>query len=86
MALPPDGVMARVRRSGYIEDLACYMTDALVASLAVCVFSILGYFSLGEIAENYYGPVWLMLGVLAVTSFWRVSKIMLLILRMNPTR
>lgn len=86
MALPPDGVIARVRSSGYIEDLACYMSDALVASLAVCVFSILGYFSLGELAESYYAPVWLMLGVLAVTSFWRVSKIMLLILRMNPTR
>jgi len=86
MALPPDGVIARVRSSGYIEDLACYMTDALIASLAVCVFSILGYFSLGEVAEAYYAPVWLMLGVLAISSFWRVSKIMLSILRINPTR
>ncbi|TXI35549.1 MAG: hypothetical protein E6Q69_01345 [Aquipseudomonas alcaligenes] len=44
MALPSDGVLARTKKSGYINDLADYLKAALYGAITFCAVNVAGFF------------------------------------------
>ena len=86
MALPQDGLPKKLRDSGYITDLAHYLAEALHANLGLCVVSIGGFLPLSEFCPIAFAALWAGLAALAVASFWRVSRIMLVILQLDPSK
>lgn len=86
MALPSTGLPARLRSSGYMDDLARYMAEALAGSLLLCVVSIAGLFPLEVAAPCLFGGIWASVSAYSVVSFWRVSRIMLSILKLDPDK
>lgn len=83
MALP-QVVMTKLRSSTYLDDLAKYLGVALKSCLAVSAFSISGFFPFATNNNLIFSSLWLALFVFAVLSFWRVSNIMLIILKLDP--
>lgn len=86
MSLPVNGLPSKLRASGYMEDLAKYMAEALCGSLGICVISVAGFFAIAQSHAELFGAVWAAGATHAVVSFWRVSRIMLLILRIDPEK
>jgi len=83
MALP-QMVSAKLRTSTYMDDLAAYLASALAGSLLISAYSVIGFFDLPSAIKTYYSPLWVGLFVYASLAFWRVSRIMLLLLRIDP--
>jgi hypothetical protein len=84
MTLPPDGLVAKLRTSGYLEDLARYLAEALAASLLFCLVSVFGFFSLAAAWPGWYGAAWIGFAVYGMLTFWRAGRIMLALLRLDP--
>jgi len=83
MALPSDSVMARIRTSGYLDDLIRYIAHALNGTLLFSLFSLAGFFMLRQGARlpQWYSTTWIVVAVFAGAAFYRVTKILLKIMR-----
>lgn len=85
-ALPSDSVMGRLRSSGYIDDLITYLAEALYGCLLFSVFGLAGFFI---IKQPYFGTwfasAWIFLGVFSLAAFFRVSQVLLKVIRFTPT-
>lgn len=82
-SLPTDTVVGRLRASGYIEDLICYLAAALYGCLIFSAFSIVGFFLIGAL-PRWYGAIWAALALFSTLAFHRVSRIFFKILRWSP--
>lgn len=76
-------VSAKLRTSTYMDDSAAYLASALAGSLLISAYSVIGFFDLPS-AIRLTTPLWVGLFVYASLAFWRVSRIMLLLLRIDP--
>lgn len=85
MALPQT-LLAKLRNSTYMDDLSSYMASALEGSLLISAFSVVGFFDLPMDIKSYYPPIWAGLFMYAGMAFWRVSRIMVLLLRLDPEK
>lgn len=77
-------VIQDLTESGYIDDLIDYMSVAVNASLLTCIWALAGYFvgSHGWAAKyGVYGYGWITLCTLTVTSFYRVTNLMVKVIR-----
>lgn len=83
-ALPTDTVMGRLRASGFIDDLICYVAAALYGCLIFSGYSIAGFFWDGRL-PLWYGAFWIALAAFSVTCFHRVSRMFFKILRWVPS-
>lgn len=83
MALPQP-LMDKLRNSKYLVELARYLSAALFGSLAISAVGVLGFFTVTTRFDAIYSAVWLGLFTYAGLSFWRVSRIMLIILQTDP--
>lgn len=81
MALPSDGVLARIKKSGYINDLADYLKAALYGAITFCAVNVAGFFLTSDLPKEYMAA-WFLLGTFASLAFTRLTSLMLLILRM----
>lgn len=86
MGLPQDGLPKKLRDSGYIGELARYLAEALHANLVLCVVSIGGFLPASGFCPIAFAAFWAGLAALAIASFWRVSRIMLMILQLDPNK
>lgn len=84
MAVPL--VVSRLEQADYLSLLANYLSSATGANLFFCVLNIAGFFAFFESHLESFSPVWFGLGVYALLAFWRVTKIMVLVLRWQPPR
>jgi len=82
MAVP--SVLDRLRQTEYLTDLANYLSTATAANLVFCVLNIAGFFALLGRYMEIFALAWFGLGVFAFLAFWRVTKIMALVLRWAP--
>lgn len=82
-ALPNDNVMARLKQSGYIKDLASYLTHALYGYLAFSVYGMMGFFFLEEKSPSlskYYAIGWIFLAIFSLLAFHRVASVLIRII------
>lgn len=85
MALPM-ALLSKLRASTYMDDLAGYLSTALTGSLITSALSVAGFFSMPEIFKPWYAALWLGSLVFAGISFWRASRIMVLLLKIDPSK
>lgn len=71
-------LMDNVKSSGYISDLASYLAEAIGLAFIFATFSLLGFFT----TFYPFGPFWILIAVSLSCAFFRVTKIMLIILRL----
>jgi hypothetical protein len=83
MALP-ESLLGKLRTSTYLDDLAEYLSTALTGSLITSTLSVVGFFTLSESIKGYYPALWLGSLIFAGISFWRASRIMVLLLKIDP--
>lgn len=86
MTLPPQGLIAKLRASRYLEDLAHYLAEALGSSLLFCVISVIGFFDIALRWPVWFGAIWLATAVYGGLAFWRTGRIMLALLRLDPEK
>lgn len=82
-ALPNESVIGRLRESGYIKDLASYLTQALYGCLAFSVYGMAGFFLLEEKSPSlgkYYAIIWIFLAIFSLSSFHRVASLLIKII------
>lgn len=79
MAVP--GLTSGIREADFLDDLASYLAAATSANLALCVLSLSGFFPWATAHAEIFSVMWVGLGVSAVLAFWRVTRIMTVLLR-----
>lgn len=72
-------IIDRLRSSGYMAVLASYIAQAIWLNLLLCMFNVFGYFKVQE--ESWYGAIWVSLAVGGISSFIRVTHVMLKIFK-----
>lgn len=83
MALP--GVIDRLRAANYLDILSNYLFEGTLANFVFCLFNIACFFlPLSSKAFDVISALWIALGVASALSFWRVTKLMLLVMKMTP--
>lgn len=85
LALPRE-VQQRLRSTGYMDNLTQYLGEAMLGSLAVAAISVAGFFSISTKIPIQFASIWLGVFLFSVLAFWRVSRIMLLLLRLDPDK
>lgn len=75
----PGQIVEDLRRSGYMVDLVSYIGQAIWINLAFCTLNVLGYFI--DETSTWYGLLWILFAVMALSSFIRVTHIMLKIFK-----
>lgn len=82
MAMPESSQFYRLKKkTTYGNDLADYLRDGLAGSLAFALVGLVGYFHAGD--SVLYFAVWLGLAAFSISAFWRVSTIMVGLLKMD---
>jgi hypothetical protein len=82
-ALPNDTVMGRLKKSGYIKELASYLTQALYGCLAFSVYGMVGFFLLEEKSPSlskFYAIGWIFLAIFSLAAFHRVASVLIKII------
>ncbi|MDH0848303.1 hypothetical protein N5D66_10185 [Delftia tsuruhatensis] len=82
-ALPNDSLMERLRESGYIKDLASYLTQALYGCLSFSVYGMAGFFFLEQQSPSlgkFYAIGWIFLAIFSLTAFHRVASLLIKII------
>lgn len=85
-ALPNDSVMSRLKSSGYIHDLASYLTQALYGCLLFSIYGMAGFFFLNGEAPSlnkYYATGWIFMATYALFSFHRVASVLMKVITFN---
>lgn len=87
VALPSDRLMGSLRRSGYINDLVLYLAQALYGCLLFSIFCLVGFFLIATDARDslpkWYEITWIGLGVFATAAFYRVSRLLFVLLKLG---
>lgn len=83
MALPVGGIRQQLHDSGFKEDLAGYLNEAMVSNLAFCTLNIIGFFPVAQHYVSLFPPIWIGLGIFCLAAFWRVGRVMTAILRLS---
>ncbi|MDN2675908.1 hypothetical protein [Janthinobacterium sp. SUN033] len=83
MALPSDSAMGRIRATGYLPHLTNYIGTALYGGMVFCAVDLAGFFLLDNTKRLpvWFSVVWAIIGIFAALSFFRVTSIMLKIMR-----
>lgn len=83
MALPSDSIMARLRASGYIPELVGYIGSALFGGVIFCTLCLIGFFILSScsLAKLIFSTAFVFVGIFTLLSFYRVTSIMMKIMR-----
>ena len=82
MALPSESVMGRLRTSGYIDDLVNYIAEALYTGIAFCTINLVWFYLNPEHEKFvYYSPVWIAFALYSASTFIRVTRLMMRIMR-----
>lgn len=79
MTLPENGLLLRLRVSGYISDLVNCFIAAIIGASAFVILNLAGFFIATLNQKFYY--VWLFSLLYCITTLFRLSKLMILILR-----
>lgn len=72
-------IIEELKRSGYIDDLVSYISQAIWVNLLFCSINVIGYFLNTQM--EWYSLVWIGISVCAITTFIRVTHIMLKIFK-----
>lgn len=81
-------VLGDLSSNGYLDDLLSYMTTATNASLSMCLWSLTGLFvdQPSYLADTgVYTTTWAALTGLTVSSFYRVSSLMIKLVKKAST-
>lgn len=81
MALPSDSVIAQIKSSGYIDDLVRYMREAFYGLVIFAVLNLTGFFFELSKLPLWFKGVWVVLAVLSLFVFQRVTEIIVRIMR-----
>lgn len=68
-------ILEDLKSSGYIEELVSYIGQAIWVNLIFCGINVSGYFV--DTASIWYSVVWIGIAICALTTFVRVTHIML---------
>ena len=79
MAVP--SVIAGIKEAEYLDDLATYMSEATASNLGFCVLNLFGFFKWPGAHLEIFSVMWIGFGVAALLTFWRVTRIMTILLR-----
>ncbi|MFK7089320.1 hypothetical protein AAFM71_10945 [Chromobacterium violaceum] len=80
MALPSDSVMARIKSSGYVNDLVSYLRKAFYSSLLYSLFCLASF--LFQTHFNLcFKTAWILLTAMSFLTLYQVANLMLAILR-----
>jgi hypothetical protein len=85
-ALPTDSVISKLKSSGYIKELASYLTQALYGCLTFSVYGIVGFFLLEEKTPSlskYYALGWIFLATFSLFAFHRVARVLIALISGN---
>lgn len=85
-ALPTDSVIAKLKTSGYIKELASYLTQALYGCLTFSIYGMAGFFLLEEKSPSLsksYAIGWIFLATFSLFAFHRVAKVLIAIISGN---
>jgi hypothetical protein len=75
-------IMKRLRETRYLFDLASYLSQAIWLSFSFSVFALVGYFiDVTRVKCEWYGLVWIFLGIASGAAFLRVISVMLKIFK-----
>lgn len=69
-------IIARLKQTGYIQDLVSYFAQAIWLNIAFCLVNVIGFFG-DNIKTTWYPYVWILCAVCAAMAFVRVTEIML---------
>lgn len=72
-------IIERLRSSGYMDVLATYIAQAIWLNLLFCTANVIGFFE--NQGAFWYSIAWVTLAVGALTSFIRVTHVMLQIFK-----
>ena len=79
MTLPEAGLLSRLRSSGYIHDLVNCFAAAMIGATFFVALSLVGFFITTLNSQFYY--IWFFSLSYCALTFFRVSKLMMLILK-----
>ena len=82
MALPSAGIKDDLKRSGEINTLSSYIFSAILSNLLFCAININSYFFSAKTLPHCLSSLWFFFAVAALTTFFRVCFVMMLILRL----
>lgn len=82
MALPDSSIKTQLRDSGEMITLSSYLSSSMTANLIFCILNIGCFFSSAQALSNLASALWFAFGTFALSAFWRVGQIMILILRL----
>lgn len=74
-------IITDLRNSGYIKELVNYIGHAIWLNLIFCTVNVVGYFV--NQASQWFGICWIILAVMSLMAFVRVTHIMLQIFKHN---
>lgn len=85
MAIP--GVIERLRKANYLDILSTFLVEGTLANLLFCILNIAAFFPWVTTEKvPYLSAIWVGVGVFAALSFWRIVRVMILIMNINPSR
>lgn len=73
-------LMRQLRKAGYATTLMSYLGQGIWISFLFSILCLAGFFVPESFCETF-GVVWIFLGVTAAAAFYRVTKIILLLLK-----
>lgn len=77
----PSSFRKELHDSGYMEDLARYLNEAMSSNIIFCMLNIFGFFPIFQLNVQYLSPIWIGTGVYCFAVFWRVGSIMVAVLK-----
>ena len=75
-------IMQRLRETDYISDIVSYLSQAIWLSFSFCIITLVGFFI--DKNQEWYGLMWVGIGVMSAGAFIRVTNIMLKIIKHSP--
>jgi len=77
----------RLRKANYLDILSTYLVEGTLANLLFCILNIAAFFPWVTTEKvPYLSAIWVGVGVFAALSFWRIVRVMILIMNINPSR
>jgi hypothetical protein len=74
-------IIDSLKRSGYISELVSYIGQAIWINLVFCSFNVVGFFV--NTSDCWYSILWMGIAIGSLTSFVRVTDIMLKIFKFS---
>jgi len=74
-------ILDDLKSSGYIEELVSYIGQAIWVNLLFCSINVSGYFA--DTASCWYSVAWIGVAICALSTFIRVTHIMLKVFKLG---